>query len=266
MSTLTVAQRIQALQRRLDLRPDGVIGPVTLTRLEETMSECLPAQGPSVPEMPPANLTVSRRGLDLIVSHEIGSAANYNRSLQNPIWPGGQSGVTIGIGYDLGYNSVAQIERDWRGRISDAHLAQLVGVAGLKGETARQARTRVRSVVVLFEAARQVFYTETLPRFARMTRQTYPGVEHLPADAQAGLLSLVYNRGASLSGSTRREMLAIRDLVARGDLLGIAAQIRSMKRLWEGKGLPGLLRRRDEEAALVAGARRTYAPDELVRV
>jgi GH24 family phage-related lysozyme (muramidase) len=61
-------------------------------------------------------------------------------------------------------------------------------------------------------------------------------------------------------------MLAIRDLVARGDLAGIAAQIRSMKRLWEGKGLDGLLRRRDDEAALVAGARRTYTPDELVRL
>jgi len=265
MSTLTVAQRIQALQRRLDLRPDGVVGPVTLTRLEGLFDRCLP----SAPDPPPPlteNLTVSKRGLDLIVSHEIGSEANYKRRLQNPIWPGGQSGVTIGIGYDLGYNTKNQIEKDWRGRIADADLTRLLSVVGLKGQAARQTVPSVKSVVVPFEAAREAYYTQTLPRFARITRQTYPGVEALPADAQAGLLSLVYNRGASLSGPSRREMLAIRDLVARKELAGIAQQIRAMKRLWEGKGLPGLLRRRDEEAALVAGARRTYAPDELVRV
>ena len=49
----------------------------------------------------------------------------------------------------------------------------------------------------------------------------------------------------------RREMRAIRDAVARGDLKEIAAQLRSMKRLWEGKGMGGLLKRRDAEADLV---------------
>ena len=71
----------------------------------------------------------------------------------------------------------------------------------------------------------------------------------------AGLVSLVYNRGASMKDSpgsdNRREMRAIRDLVPRMDLRGIAAALRSMKRLWAGKGLDGLLRRREAEAVLV---------------
>ena len=46
-------------------------------------------------------------------------------------------------------------------------------------------------------------------------------------------------------------MRAIRDAVARQDLREIANQLRSMKRLWVGKNLDGLLRRRDAEAELV---------------
>ena len=37
----------------------------------------------------------------------------------------------------------------------------------------------------------------------------------------------------------------------RCDLQEIADQLRSMKRLWEGKGMGGLLKRRDAEADLV---------------
>ncbi len=49
-------------------------------------------------------------------------------------------------------------------------------------------------------------------------------------------------------------MRAVRDAVARKDLREIAGQIRAMKRLWEGQGLDGLLRRRDAEADLVESA------------
>jgi GH24 family phage-related lysozyme (muramidase) len=47
------------------------------------------------------------------------------------------------------------------------------------------------------------------------------------------------------------EMRTIRDAVKVGDLVTIVKQLRYMKRLWIGKGLDGLLRRRDAEAALV---------------
>jgi len=46
-------------------------------------------------------------------------------------------------------------------------------------------------------------------------------------------------------------MRAIRDAVAVDDLQDIANQLRSMKRLWEGKGLDGLIKRREDEAELV---------------
>jgi GH24 family phage-related lysozyme (muramidase) len=46
-------------------------------------------------------------------------------------------------------------------------------------------------------------------------------------------------------------MAAIKPLVPKKDYNGIASQIRSMKRLWIGQGLDGLLKRRDEEAKMV---------------
>ena len=52
----------------------------------------------------------------------------------------------------------------------------------------------------------------------------------------------------------RKEMRAIRGAVAEGDLQEIADQLRAMKRLWEGKGLDGLLKRRDAEADMVESA------------
>jgi GH24 family phage-related lysozyme (muramidase) len=46
-------------------------------------------------------------------------------------------------------------------------------------------------------------------------------------------------------------MLNIRNLVPDKNYKKIAQEIRNMKRLWVGKGLDGLLKRRDEEANLV---------------
>jgi len=62
----------------------------------------------------------------------------------------------------------------------------------------------------------------------------------------------VFNRGSSVKGSRRAEMARIRELVPTKNYLVIAEEIRKMKRIWAGKGLDGLLRRRDKEADLVA--------------
>ena len=261
----TVDQRIKALQARIGVPSDGVLGPVTLTRLEEIVEDSFAARA-SAPAAAPFSLLVSHAGLDRLVQFEISSEANYRARLSKPIWPGAASGVTIGIGYDLGHTSVARIEADWRGRIRDADLDRLLVTQGVKGEAARGLPARLSDVVVPLDAARGVFYERTLPHFAAVTRKAYPGVEALPADAQAMLLSLVFNRGAQMSGPTRVEMKAIQNLVPARDLAGIAAQVRAMKRLWDPAKLLGLHKRRDAEAALIVASDRPYDPAELVRL
>jgi hypothetical protein len=212
------------------------------------------------------SLEVSRRGLEMIVHFEVISEKYYEKHLCHPIWPGGASGVTIGIGYDLGYNDAETIESDWGERIAEADLGDMLEAAGLKGREARAYLPQLGHIHIPLDQAKDVFYAVTLPRYARMTRKAFPGVQELPADAQTMLLSLVFNRGPALEGSRRREMKAIRPLVAAGDLAGIAAQIRSMKRLWDIDRLPGLHVRRDREAELLENARNSYPPGELVRV
>ena len=262
MGKKTTKERLKSVQRRLGLEDDGILGPATLTRIESLLDEVL---GPSDLQ-PEHNLVVSRKGLDQIVHFEISSENYYRNRLSRPTWPRGASGITIGIGYDLGYNSKAQIRRDWAGRISDVELEEIVIVAGKKGEQAEDVLSSVRHIKIPFEAANDVFYTSTLPEFAHLTLKAYPGVRELPADAQAMLLSLVYNRGTRMSGSRRKEMKAIQPLAINKDLDGIAEQIRAMKRLWDISVLPGLHIRRDEEAHMIANARREYDPSELVTI
>ncbi len=254
----TVRERIMHLQTFLHLEADGVIGPDTLTAIEQRI---LPPQSSKG-----TVLHVSRKGIKQLVQFEISSEGYYRKFLQSPTWPGGASGITIGIGYDLGYCSTAECSKAWSGKISDADLARLTQVTRLKGDTAQEALPSVADIKVPLSAANEVFYLSTLPQYAEDTAKTYPGVELLFADAQTALLSLVYNRGTRLSGSHRVEMKAIQPLVTAQDYPGIAAQIRKMKRLWIGKGLDGLLARRDAEAQLCLEAARVYPPDELIHL
>jgi GH24 family phage-related lysozyme (muramidase) len=254
--------RIKRIQSYLGVAADGIIGPTTLTALENRLFDKQEQEA----AVEGVSLTVSTKGLKQIVRHEISSAAYYRKFLSHPTWPGGGSGITIGIGYDLGYNSGRQTRKDWSMKLPEIDLERLVSVCGLRGVGAGQVLKNVGSISIPLEAAERVFYESTLPRYAADTARVYPGVQDLHPHAQAALLSLVYNRGTSLSGSRRREMAAIRDLVARKDHAGIAEQIRSMKRLWEDKGLDGLLKRRDDEAGLVRQADVLLDEREIVRV
>jgi GH24 family phage-related lysozyme (muramidase) len=166
-------------------------------------------------------------------------------------WPGGGSGITLGIGYDLGYVTVEQFEQDWGKILSADQMTRLKTVIGLKGGAAQMRAPQFRDIKVTRAQAEKVFKKRTLPLHSARTEQAFPGVDQLPPDAQGALVSLVFNRGPGMDGERRKEMRAVRDAVAKKDLGEIARQIRAMKRIWEGQGLDGLLRRRDAEADLV---------------
>ena len=166
-------------------------------------------------------------------------------------WPRGDSGISIGRGYDLGYVTASEFAADWADYLPNNHIERLKKVCGLKGESARRVATKFIDIWVSPESADAVFELNMLPKHMWRTIVAFPGVEELPADAQGALVSLVYNRGPAMEGDRRMEMRTIRDAVKVGDLVTIVKQLRYMKRLWVDKGLDGLLRRRDAEAALV---------------
>jgi GH24 family phage-related lysozyme (muramidase) len=166
-------------------------------------------------------------------------------------WPGGDSGVTIGVGYDLGYVTQDEFFGDWKDCLDDADCQALAAVIGYKGADAKARSIGVSKIKITNDQARRVFLERSAPNYQAQTLAAFPGVDQLPADAQGALVSLVYNRGTSMNGDRRREMRAIRDAVPKGDLREIANQLRAMKRLWANSGQGGLVKRREAEAQLV---------------
>jgi len=201
---------------------------------------------------------LTKKSLDLILEFEVGGGENYyNKFLKNPTWPGEQSGVTIGIGYDLGYVNKAEFSEDWKDLPKEI-FDRLYKVVGIKGYNAKNLIIGLKNINIPWDLALKVFNNKTVTKFYNLTKQTFPNFDNLPEDAKGGLVSLVFNRGAALEGDRRREMKLIRDgmkLVSVYDqkaLTFIANQIRNMKRIWIGGSIEkGMSRRRDAEAKLI---------------
>jgi len=189
-----------------------------------------------------------------IGSERINDFSYYNKFLNRPTYPGGDSGVTIGIGYDCGYNTATQIRQDWEGKVNSNILAYLISVAGLKGSLAKKRITTAqRGFIIPIEAARQVFEQVSFPKFKALTLSIYPKVIELNEITQAVIIGLVYNRGASFgergkpSWDRRKEMRELGPAIEAKDYNKIANLIESMKRLWVGNSV-GLVKRREWEA------------------
>ena len=201
---------------------------------------------------------LNKKSLDLILEFEVGGGESYyNKFLKNPAWPGEQSGVTIGVGYDLGYVNKTEFSEDWK-NLPKEIFDRLYKVVGIKGISAKNLIRGLKDISIPWQLSLQVFNNKTITKFWNLTKNTFPNFDNLPEDAKGGLVSLVFNRGSALEGDRRREMKLIRDgmkLVSTFDqkaLSFIANQIRSMKRIWIGGSIEkGMSRRRDAEAKLI---------------
>lgn len=245
-------QIVKSVQTALGLDADGVDGAHTWTAIATKLGV---AAATVVSVSTSTDVAIGDAAYKLILKYEVGGGASYyNKALKNPCYPGGESGVTIGIGYDMGYNTAAQFADDWKGILSNSDYVRLVPHLGKKSSPAKDAVRILKDISVPWEAAETVFKSNTLPRFIKETVRAFPGAEKLHEDAFGALVSLVFNRGGSTSGASRAEMLNIKNAIANGhdDIYNyIAKQIIDMKRLWVGKGLDGLLTRRNDEAKLI---------------
>ena len=201
---------------------------------------------------------LNKKSLDLILEFEVGGGENYyNKFLKNPTWPEGQSGVTIGVGYDLGYVNKSEFSEDWKDLPKEI-FDRLYKVVGIKGYNAKNLIRGLKDISIPWDLALKVFNNKTVSKFWNLTKETFPNFDNLPEDAKGGLVSLVFNRGNGLEGDRRREMKLIRDGMAitttfdQKALTFIANQIRNMKRIWAGGSIEkGMNRRRDAEAKLI---------------
>ena len=193
----------------------------------------------------------SKRAIDLIVATEVTSQAYYEKKYRKPEWPGGASGVTIAVGYDLGYANEDKIRRDWTGKISDDMVDCLVKYAGLSGEKAHARLAEAcREIDIPWAVAYDVFSNIDMPYWSAKVKSSLSNTDKLSEDSFGALVSLAYNRGASFSmtDDRRKEMRSIKKHMANEDFDKIPAEFRSMKRLWPT--MRGLVNRRESEAKL----------------
>jgi hypothetical protein len=191
---------------------------------------------------------LSKDAIDLMIAFEVGDRAAYERRFARPGWPSIQSGVVIGIGYDLGYVSAEQFDFDWHARIPPSDIANLKTVIGIRGIPAKDHAERLADITIPYEAALGEFKATTLRAYASTMEAAFPNAPELPPDSYGALVSLVFNRGAGMAGESRREMRAIRDLMQAKTYTAIPEQLRAMKRL--SPEVDGLRKRRDAEATL----------------
>lgn len=253
---------VERLQRLLNktgglLELDGVMGQATRQAIREARvlaglppgddaDSALLRWLDSAPEPCPQLPT---EGVTFIAREEAGGRDFFESQTAFPHWPGEFSGITIGVGYDLRFTADT-FERDWSDKLSQREITALRPHLGEPGSAA--AAADLSWIRVSWGAAWQVFVGRTLPLQIDTTANAYESLDQLPGLCRSVLVSLVFNRGPSVTdapGSDRRaEMRHIRDLLAADRTTEVADQILAMRRLWPNSR--GLRERREREAEL----------------
>jgi GH24 family phage-related lysozyme (muramidase) len=249
----TVDPIVRAVQTFVAVEPDGSAGQITWKAIyaKLTGKTWVDAEPPPAPDIP---------GVEGFPQEAVSMILEAEGIDQPAKWPGGESGISLGYGCDIGADP--QSLEYWRGILTDEQINRLAAAKGKTGGAAANIASRFSDIKVSKADALAVFMKFTLPREIALTRKTYPGIDLLPRTVLGAMTSIVYNRGPDLSGDRRSEMREIKDVITqfantpperrdvKATLAKIADRIQSMKRLW-GNQQRGLLIRRDAEAKLI---------------
>lgn len=164
------------------------------------------------------------------------------------------SGVTLGVGYDLGQQTKEQIRKDLAQFYTPAQIERLVKTQGLKGTVAQTATLDIQDIKISKEASiKMALFVKK--RYSEWAVDIYPEMLNLHPHCQGALLSLVFNRGKGLKdplpgkGLTRKHMRQISEALKSGKIETIPDTLRDMAHLWEGGSAAGLPPRRRSEAS-----------------
>lgn len=196
-------------------------------------------------------MQISQKAFDMCVAEEVSSKAYYIRHYQRPEWPGLSSGVTVGIGYDLGQCSRAKIQNDWKALVDANMLLVMMSCAGHTGNAGKVKLAEVKnSILIPWDAALKVFAERDVPSWTAAVIRAVPGADKLPPTCLGVLFDTAYNRGNSwgMQGDRYREMRGIKNHVMTKALGLVPSEYESMKRLWPNT--VGLRRRCDHRITL----------------
>ena len=191
--------------------------------------------------------------LTFVESEEDGSVAYYVKTEAHWDWPGGVSGPTIGVGYDMGQVTRAEAIADWTGIVDPATLTLILAAVGLQGSHAQAfVQAHRNEITITWNQAIAEFKEREVPKWLDRCRRALPNFDLLPGDCQGAIFSLSYNRGVGgYSDDIHprfREMYEIKSLMEQKLFKEIPAEILAMQRLWPAGG--DLWKRRAHEAAL----------------
>ena len=187
----------------------------------------------------------------------------------HPEWPGFSSGVTLGYGVDIGADPEAL--EAWKPYLSADAIARLSKAKGVTGEAAKPLAASLADITIKAADAETVLAGFTMPRYVAATQKAFPGTDPLPDDSFGALVSLVFNRGGSTTGTKRGEMANIKAALAAGPdhWLNVILEIAKMVVYWNDgvptpSNLPG---RRLAEASLYARGMREVGklPGALIK-
>lgn len=167
-----------------------------------------------------------------------------------PYWPGGNSGVTLDPGVDLGYSDVFRwddIERLYADILTHDQFAALFRVRGRRGKSARIALENTPDVQAIrigrddaarvFEFAAEAYWRRIAARFPSLLD------DQTPPEVQTALLSLAYNRGPD-----NPDLRRLADPIERHDWPAVASIIAGMQ---QDHRLVATRERRCLEASLI---------------
>lgn len=239
----------KAILAELSVHPE-LVEPM---RRREELDASAPGLERAPLRTPKSAVPISQEATDLLVTCEVSSPAVYESKYQAPVWPKGESGLTIGVGYDIGQATEAEFRTDWGAYLPVDALKRLSSACGITGTAAATFVNELSDIKVGWRVAQTQFAVEARPRYVGLTLKALPNSDQLNRDTLGALVSLVYNRGASFSvGDDRHaEMRAIKKHMGAGELSKIPGELRSMKRLWIGvPDMRGVVLRREAEAQL----------------
>jgi hypothetical protein len=133
-------------------------------------------------------------------------------------------------------------------------LVAYCGVGEKDLEKRKLAVAALKDITIPLEAAFAVFTDIMMPTYTFRTENCFENTLELHDLSMGALVSLVFNRGDSLSlKDSRLEMRNIAAHMKARAFDKVADEIRAMKRLWENDAkVAGLLDRRDKEADMFA--------------
>lgn len=194
---------VKAFQMDQSLKPDGVAGPITRAALADALRV--------------KDILVGFRGSIKIVH-------DFEGHNGKAYWPGGESGITLDPGYDIGHADMGLFRRLYERIITAEQMQACMRLSGMKGEVASAALKHspvMQSIRISREQAHTAFPHCAKPYWSAISKRFQILQGGTPGPVHTVFLSLAYNRGPGNKGLdvlvgpvSRKDWKAVADLIA----------------------------------------------------